>query len=95
MEKFKPAFGRDYDAYPTAAQVRQKRLRGWYLQFAGFCMLVLLWCFHTTAMQPYAVTENGVCMLEVIPTDWDNGNEVPCGTVDVRFSVPHAVYYAD
>jgi hypothetical protein len=61
-----------------------------YFGAAAAAAVVLL---NFLIMLPYEVRDNGTCLFVVSPTDWNDGDTLPCGAWAVG-SVPWDVYHA-
>lgn len=55
--------------------------------------VIIIMAFRMVAMQPYEVTEGGVCAFEVQPTGLNGGEELPCGSLRTHFSILEEIYY--
>ena len=85
--------GRSYDPYGLNLP-KPRRLPWHLLAVVVAFMLGVVGVYHHAAMQAYEVTIKGKCAFEVKPTGWNGGDELPCGSIVTRFSVPLEIFRA-
>lgn len=54
---------------------------------------LLFGVYYLISMQPYDVQDGGVCLFVISPTDLNEGEILPCGSIRTLGSVPLSVYH--
>lgn len=66
----------------------------WWLPIVAVVGTIIFAGFHFFVMQPYEVHDKGMCAFIISPTDWNEGDVLPCGTVRTYDAIPASVYNA-